>query len=77
MDKDKKEFIWNKGILGVGLPVGLLMSVISGYQVPGSIFKIQNFSIGNFFSSLILFIPIFLVAGFFWGILVYRLKYKK
>lgn len=76
-DKEKNNFIWNKGILGVGLPVGLLMAVIAGYQVPGYTFKVQNFNLNNFLSGVLLFVPVFLIAGYFWGIIIYRLKRKK
>ncbi len=77
MDKDKKEFIWKRGVLRVGLPVALMMSTIAGYQAPGHFFNIQAFNVRTFLTSLALFMPVFLVAGYFWGIFVYRFTRKK
>ena len=72
MDKDKKEFVFKKGMLGVGLPVGLLMAVTAGFQVPGYLFKLQSFNFKTFSVALVIFTPVFLLAGYFWGIVVYQ-----
>ncbi len=77
MDKEKKDFIWKKGVLGVGLPVALLMSMTAGFQVPGYLFKLQSFNVKTFLMALLLFIPVFMIVGYFWGILVYKFTRKK
>ena len=77
MDKNKKDFIIKRGVLGTGLPVGILMSITVGFQVPGYLFKLQSFNLKIFLLSLLFFIPVFLFAGYFWGILVYKYARKK
>ena len=68
MDKDKKDFVIKKGVLGVGLPVAILMSVTAAFQSPGSLFRVQSFDLKTFLFFLSFLIPIFMVAGYFWGI---------
>ncbi len=77
MDKEKKDFIIKKGVLGVGLPIALLMSLTVGFQVPGYIFRLQGFNLKIFLLALVVFVPIFSAAGYFWGFLVYRFAKKK
>jgi len=77
MDKNKKDFIIKRGILGTGLPVGILMSITVGFQVPGYLFKLQSFNFKTFFLASFFFVLVFLTAGYFWGILVYRGARKK
>ena len=77
MDKEKKDFIIKKGVLGVGLPIALLMSLTVGFQVPGYIFRLQGFNLKIFLLALVVFVPVFSVAGYFWGFLVYRFTQKK
>ena len=77
MDKAKKDFILKRGVIGVGLPVGVLMAVTTAFQVPGYLFRLQGFDVKTFFLALAVFVPVFSVAGYFWGILVYKFKYKK
>jgi hypothetical protein len=77
MDKSKMDFIVKRGVLGVGLPVGILMSITVGFQVPGYLFKIQSFDFKIFFLSLLFFVPVFMFAGYFWGVLVYKYSRKK
>lgn len=77
MNKEEKDFIVKRGILGVGLPVAILMSVTTGFQVPGYFFRLQGFNLRTCLSSLIIFVPIFLVAGYFWGKIVYKFMRKK
>lgn len=77
MDKEKRDFVFGRGVLGVGLPVAILMSVTTGFQVPGYRFKMQAFDPKTFAISLVLFLPIFMIAGYFWGILVYKFRKKK
>ena len=72
MDKDKKDFVLKKGVLGLGLPVAVLMAVTTGFQVPGYLFKLQGFNLKTFLLALALFTPVFMIAGYFWGILVYK-----
>jgi len=72
MDKEKRDFIIKRGILGIGLPVAILMSITVGFQVPGYLFKLQSFNFKTFLISLLIFIPVFLAAGYFWGIFVYK-----
>jgi len=72
MDKNKRDFIIKRGVLGIGLPVAILMSITVGFQVPGYIFKLQNFNFKTFLFSLVIFTPVFLVAGYLWGVLVYK-----
>ena len=77
MEKNQKDFIIKKGVLGVGLPVAVLMSVTTAFQVPGYLFKLQSFNLRTFLLALGIFTPIFLVAGYFWGSFVYRFTRKK
>jgi hypothetical protein len=77
MDKEKKDFVFKKGVWGVGLPVAILMSVTAGFQVPGYMFRLQGFNPKTFLLSLAVFTPIFLVAGYFWGLSVYKFIHKK
>ena len=77
MDKDKKDFIVKRGILGTGLSVGILMSLTVGFQVPGYLFKLQSFNFKTFLFSLGFFIPVFLIAGYFWGVVVYKYTRRK
>lgn len=77
MDKAKKDFIIKRGVLGTGLSVAILMSVTIAFQVPGYIFRLQGFNLKTFIVSLVLFIPIFSIAGYFWGILVYNRRHIK
>ena len=76
MDKKKKDFVIQRGVLGTGLSVAILMSLTAGFQVPGYLFKFQSFNFKTFLISLFLFTPIFLVAGYFWGIIVYQYTKK-
>jgi hypothetical protein len=76
MDKAKRDFIIKRGVLGTGLPVGILMSITVGFQVPGYLFKMQGFDFKAFLLSLLIFVPVFLIAGYFWGILVYKYSRK-
>ncbi len=77
MDKAQRDFVFKRGVLGVGLPVALLMSVTVGFQVPGYLFKLQSFNFKTFLTALALFTPTFLVAGYAWGVIVYRYTRKK
>lgn len=77
MDKHKKDFIIKRGVLGTGVSVAILMSVTTAFQVPGYLFKLQSFNLKTFFVSLVLFVPIFSIAGYFWGYLVYNRVHKK
>lgn len=76
MEKEKKDFVIKRGVLGMGLPVSLLMAITTGFQVPGYLFRFQGFNTKNFLLALVLFTPVFLVAGYFWGILVYKFTHK-
>lgn len=77
MEKEKRDFIVKKGMLGVGLPVALLMSLSAAFQVPGYLFKLQAFNPRTFVISVLIFTPIFLSAGWVWGYVVYGLMQKK
>ncbi len=77
MDKAEREFVWKRGMLGVGLPVAVMMAITTGFQVPGYLFRLQSFHPKTFCVALVLFVPIFLVAGAIWGVVVYRLTIKK
>ena len=77
MEKEKKEFIWKKGILGFGIPIAATMSVIVGYQVPGSPMKLHSFDVKNCFFAALILVPLFSIAGFFWGFFVYNPRKKK
>ncbi len=77
MEKEKRDFILKKGVLGVGLPVAILMAVTTGFQVPGYLFKFQAFNVKTFLVCLAIFTPIFMAAGYVWGIFVYRITRKK
>ena len=77
MEKEKKEFIWKKGILGLGIPVAATMSVIAGYQAPGPVFRIQSFNFKNCLFALVILTPVFIIAGYFWGLFVYKFRRQK
>ena len=77
MDKEKKDFIFKRGVFGVGLPVGILMALTMAFQVPGYLFRLQGFSPKVFVIGMVLYVPIFMAAGFIWGILVYKYSRKK
>ncbi|MBF0619507.1 MAG: hypothetical protein HQL19_05010 [Candidatus Omnitrophica bacterium] len=72
MDKDKKDFIIKRGVLGTGLPVGILMALTMAMQEPGFLFRLQGFHLKTFVFSLCIFLPLFLIAGYFWGLIVYK-----
>ena len=76
MDKEKKDFVIKRGVLGTGLSVAILMSITVGFQVPGYLFKLQGFSLKTFLVSLFLFTPVFMGAGYFWGLFVYKYMRK-
>ena len=77
MKKNKRDFVFKRGVLGVGLSVAVLMAVTVGFQVPGALFKLQSFNFKTFAVAFVLFTPIFLLAGYFWGIFVYRFIRRK
>ena len=77
MDKDKKDFIIKRGVLDTGLSVAILMSVTIGFQVPGYLFKLQSFNFKTFLLFFVFFAPVFLSAGYLWGVLVYKYARKK
>ena len=77
MDKAKRDFVFKRGVLGVGLPVAVLMSLTMGFQVPGALFKLQGFQFRTFLIALILFTPLFMAAGFLWGIFVYNFTSRR
>ena len=72
VNKTKRDFVLKKGVLGLGLPVALLMSLTVSIQVPGHLFKLQGFNFKTFVTALALFTPIFIVAGYVWGRVVYK-----
>ena len=74
MCDNSKEKMIKRGVVGVGLPVALLMSLTAGFQTPGYIFRLQNFNFLTFISFLIILTPIFSAAGCLWGLAVYRYK---
>ncbi|HTL71174.1 MAG TPA: hypothetical protein VL404_07790 [Candidatus Eisenbacteria bacterium] len=74
MDKEKRDFILKKGVLGMGLPVSLLMSVSVAFQVPGYLFRLQAFNAHTFLVALALFTPIFMAGGWVWGLCAYRFR---
>ncbi len=77
MEKEKKDFILKKGVLGVGLPVAFLMALTVSFQVPGYLFRLQSFNFKTFLICLALFTPVFSAAGCLWGILVYGFTHKR
>ena len=77
MDKTKQEFIWKRGVLGVGFPVAILMALTLSFQVPGYLFHLEGFNFKRFMIGLVVFVPVFSVAGYFWGVIVYRLKQRR
>ena len=77
MDRAKRDFIVRRGVLGTGLPVALLMSLTIAFQVPGYLFKMQSFHWKTFVVALAVFVPIFGIAGWFWGLLVCRFFRRK
>ena len=77
MERAKRDFILKKGVLGVGLPVALLMSLTLSFQVPGQLFKLQGFDLRIFLFSVLIFGPIFAGAGCLWGMWMYKYSNKK
>ncbi len=77
MDEERKRFILRKGVLGVGLPVAVLMSLTVAFQKPGFVFQFQGFSLKTFLLGLVFFVPVFSVAGYFWGMWFYQLMRKR
>ncbi len=77
MDKNKRDFVFRRGVLGIGLPVAVLMSLTVAFQRPGFIAQFQGFNLKTFLFCLSFFAPLFLVAGYFWGLWVYRFTHKK
>ena len=75
--EERRAFILKKGVLGVGLPVAVLMSLTLAFQKPGSFAQFQGFSLRPFSWGLILFVPIFSVAGYFWGMWFHQLMRKR
>lgn len=74
MRSEKSKFAIEKGVLSVGLPIGLFMALTVGFQVPGYLMKFQSFQPKTFLIGLMIYIPVFLIAGYFWGIIVYNKK---
>ena len=54
------------------MPVAVLMAITTGFQVPGYLFKLQGFNLKTSLIALVLFTPIFMAAGYVWGLVVYR-----
>ncbi len=77
MDAEKRQFVLRKGVLGVGLPVAVLMSLTAAFQKPGSVFQLESFKPGTFVLFLAIFAPIFMAAGWVWGLMVYKFRRKK
>lgn len=77
MDPVKRDFILKRGVLGKGLPIGLLMSFVVGYQAPGQVMHFQAFNWKTFLIALAIYLPAFLAAGYVWGFWVYRRLYGK
>ncbi len=75
--EEKRVFIFKKGVLSVGLPVAVLMSLTVAFQKPGFISQFQGFSLKTFLLGLSIFVPVFSAAGYFWGIWFYQLMRKR
>ena len=71
MDQERRKFAVRRGMFGTGLPVAVLMSIFFAFQRPGHVLQFQNFRPNTFLLGMLLFTPIFLVAGYFWGVWVY------
>jgi hypothetical protein len=76
MDAEKRDFVWKRGVWGVGLPVGVMMALTFAMQVPGYLFRLQSFNAGRFLAGLSLFVPLFLAAGYVWGLIVFKFRRK-
>ena len=77
MDKEKKDFIIQRGVLGIGLPMAFVTSCLMAFQEPGNVFHIESFKFGTFLFGLLLFVPVFAVAGYFWGLIVFKFRKKR
>ena len=77
MEKERTRFILRKGVLGVGLPVAVLMSLTLAFQKPGVFFQFQGFNLKTFLGGLALFLPVFGAAGYLWGAWFYRLLSRR
>ncbi len=73
----KRAFILKKGVLGVGLPVAVLMSLTLAFQKPGAVAQFQGFNLRTFFLCLGIFVPVFSAAGYLWGMWFYQLMRKR
>ncbi len=73
----KRVFILKKGVLSVGLPVAVLMSLTVAFQKPGFVSQFQGFSLKTFLLSLVLFVPVFSAAGYVWGMWFYQLMRRR
>lgn len=77
MDEEKQKFLLKRGVMGVGIPVSILMSITFAFETPGHVLRMQAFDWRRFVLSLVIFVPVFSTAGYVWGLLVYRFLRKK
>jgi len=75
--EERRIFILKKGVLSVGLPVAVLMSLTVAFQKPGFVSQFQGFSFRTFLLGLGIFLPIFSVAGYLWGLWFYQLMRRR
>jgi hypothetical protein len=78
MEKEKKDFVIKRGVLGWGIPFWLIVSFLQGFQKPDAgIFDFGSFNFKVFFSYSLICLPVSLIAGFFWGLWMWGLLKKQ
>lgn len=69
MEKERKDFIFRRGVLGWGIPFWLTMSLWYAFKKPdGGIFDFGSFNLQVFYAYALISLPLSLVGGFFWGL---------
>ncbi len=77
MSPEKQKFVLKRGVVGTGLPVAMLTSLMVAFQRPGSLVQFQSFNVRTFMIGLGVFVPIFVVAGYVWGFWLYGITHKR
>jgi hypothetical protein len=73
MLKEKRKFVIKNGILGWGVPFWLIMTLWRSFQKPGSgVFEFGSFDLKKFLLESLVYFPIALIMGYFYGLSMYR-----
>lgn len=68
-EKGKRHFILYRGIIGWGIPTGILYTIM--------IKGLKGVTIGDILGKLIISIIVFPIGGYFWGLWVWNIQEKK